>query len=193
VRDAVGHAAGHLQRALNASLGEVAASGGDALLDRVRELRGELLTGTGRPRTGSAYQEAIETRDRLRDGVQSPEAAVQANRDQVDQLRSLRLAHDEEARTQPWTTLRAAQTAAEATLAELDGLAQQRDAARGQMRQAAGLRELLRQRIAAAERQATDLATREATLAAAGAGADEARAVRRRAAAPGAAVHVPSG
>jgi hypothetical protein len=159
----------------------VAASGGDALLDRVRELRGELLTGTGRPRTGSAYQEAIEARDRLRDGVQSLEAAVQAYRDQVDQLRALRMAHDEEARTQPWTTLRAAQTQAEATLAELDGLAQQRDAAREQMQQAAALRELLRKGIAAAERQAAELATRESTLAAAGTTHEQALEAERQA------------
>jgi hypothetical protein len=182
VRDAVGHAAVHLQRALNETLGEVAASGGDAVLDRVRELRGELLTGTGRPRAGSAYQEAIDARDRLLDGVASLEAAVQAYREQVDQLRALRTAHDEEARTQPWATLRTEQGRAEAALADLDGLARQRDTLREQVRQAAGLRKLLQQGIEAADRQATGLAARESALAAAMAAHEQARDAEQQAA-----------
>ncbi|WP_043819294.1 AAA family ATPase, partial [Rubrivivax gelatinosus] len=70
----VEHAAAHLQRALNASLGEVAATGGDEVLDRVRLLRRELLTATGRP-TG-ALAEAQRAAEESAERVAETEAAV---------------------------------------------------------------------------------------------------------------------
>src|SRR5690606_8599810 len=59
LREAVGHATDHLRGALNESLGEVAASGGDELLGAVEAQRNELLTEAGgRPR--GVYKEALD-------------------------------------------------------------------------------------------------------------------------------------
>ena len=104
VHGAVEHAADHLQRALNASLGEVAASGGDDVLARITALRADLLTATGRPK--AAYLQAIEAATALAAETADLQAVAQIHRDQVDQLRGLREAHAADARDQPWQHLR---------------------------------------------------------------------------------------
>ncbi|MDO9461972.1 MAG: ATP-binding protein, partial [Alphaproteobacteria bacterium] len=104
VHGAVGHAADHLRSALEQSLGEVAASGGDDLLASVRDLRAELLTGTGKPR--AAYQQAIADADALQSQVIELSAAVAAYAEQVDQLQRQRQAHAADAAEQPWRALR---------------------------------------------------------------------------------------
>jgi len=178
VHQAVEHASDHLQTALNESLGEVAASGGDEVLARVRELRAELLTGTGRPR--AAYQQAIEDADALLAQAVALERSVQSYREQVDQLRLLREAHAVDARQQSWAALREQQAQAEAALQAIDGLARQAASERENLRRASGLRALLLQQLAAADQQQKDLAAREAALAAAIQQRDQAAALEQQ-------------
>ena len=93
--------------------------------------------------------------------------AVAAYRSQVDQLKMLRDAHAADAAAQPWVDLRARQTAAQQALATIDALASELDRAQEKLRQTGGLRDLLVQRLAAAEQQLRSLETREASLVAA--------------------------
>lgn len=161
VHDAVRHAADHLQRALDAQLGAVAASGGDELLQRVRELRGELLTGTGKPR--AALAEAIAAADTARAEAEVLAATARDYRDQVDQLRTLRGQHQAESLAAPWATLRSQLAQAEAALREAEALGAQRATQAAAVQRAEDLARLLRQQLAAAGQQAADLARRAAT------------------------------
>ena len=167
VRGAVAHAAEHLRKALDSSLGEVAASGGDALAAQVRRLRDELLTGTGKPR--AAYQKAIDDSAALAAQTEALTQATAAYRGQVDQLARLRDEHAADARAQPWQALRARQAAAEQSLSAADALAGVLAREQEQLRQASGLRALLLEPLAAAERQRDNLGARAAALAAAAA------------------------
>ena len=105
VRDAVVHAADHLRKALDESLGEVSASGGDEVVAQVRQWRDELLTGTGKPKAG--LLKAVEDATALEARVAQLQQSVAAYRGQVDQLELLRNAHAADASAQPWVALRA--------------------------------------------------------------------------------------
>lgn len=163
VRDAVGYAANHLRRALDESLGEVAASGGDELVDQVRTLRDELLTKTRKPT--AAYAKALEDAESCGARVRELQEAVTRHQELVDQLAPLREEHRADSATEPWTALRAQQAQAQQALQAAEALADQQRHARQQLEQATGLRQLLAQSVAAVERQRHDLATREAALA----------------------------
>ncbi len=165
VRDSVVNAADHLRSALDESLGEVAASGGDEVVTQVRKLRDELLTGTGKPR--AAYQNSIDDVKALEDQVIELERSVTIYRDHVDQLRQIREAHTVDAREQPWVRFREEQGLSQQALQAVDALANEREAEREKLRQISGLRALLLQRLAAADQQQRSLATRESALASA--------------------------
>jgi hypothetical protein len=161
VHDAVRHAADHLQRALDAQLGAVAATGGDELLQRVRELRAELLTATGKPR--AALAEAIAAAEAARAEAESLAATARDYRDQVDQLRTLREQHQVESQAAPWTALRTQLAQAEAAWREAEALGAQRATQAAAVQRAEDLAKLLRQQLAAADQQAADLSRRTAT------------------------------
>lgn len=165
IAEPVEHAAAHLQRALNASLGEVAATGGDEVLDRVRLLRRELLTATGRP-TGP-LAEAQRAAEESAERVAEIEAAVHGHAERVDRLKRQRDEHEAETREAPWLALRQQLAQAETALATAEGLQREHDAAAATLRQADGLAGLLRQQIADDGKRQQELATREATRAAA--------------------------
>lgn len=178
LRQAVLHAADHLRRALDQGLGDVAASGGDEVVAQVRRLRDELLTGTGKPRGELARAEdEVATLAPLLDELQR---AIATYRQQVDQLRALRDAHDADTRAQPWQALRQQQQAARQALQAAEGLQGELQRQREQLRQAQGLHALLLQRLADAERQRQGLATRQAALATASLRLDEAQATQLR-------------
>jgi hypothetical protein len=179
VRDAVVNAADHLRTALDESLGEVSASGGDEVVAQVRRWRDELLTGTGKPKAG--FLKAIDDATELEQRVAELQQAVAAYRGQVDQLKLLRDAHAADASTQPWADLRAKQAEAQQALQAAEALAGERDRAQDRLRQAAGLRDLLAQRLAAAEQQQQSLAARERSLAAASSKHEQATALEAQA------------
>lgn len=179
LHDPVLHAADHLRKALDQSLGEVAASGGDEVVNQVRRLREELLTGTGKPRAD--YARALDDAQAQAGRVAELEQAVAGYRDQVDQLALLRETHARDAQAQPWQALRAQQAQAQQALQAAQALSEQRRQALEQLDQATGLRALLTQRLLAAEQQVQDLARRESTLNAALARREQAAAAETRA------------
>ena len=162
VRGSVVHAADHLRKALDESLGEVSASGGDEVVAQVRKWRDELLTGTGKPKAG--FLKALDDATALEERVAELLQAVATYRSQVDQLKLLRDAHAADTSTQPWVALRAQQAEAQQALQAAEALAGERDAAQEKLRQVTGLRELLVQRLTSAEQQQQGLVAREAAL-----------------------------
>ncbi len=180
VRDAVGHAADHLRSALDESLGEVAASGGDEILAKIRSLRDELLTSTGKPRASSSYLQSIEAAQEFTAKVSSLEESVQTYRDQVDQLARMRETHMAETREPPWVRLREQQAQAQTALVAADSLASERDAEREKLDRISSLKDLLLQQLAAVEQQTKNLATREASLLTANARHDQCSALEQQ-------------
>ncbi len=165
LRESVSHAAGHLRKALDESLGEVASSGGDEVVRQVASMRDELLTGTGKPRAD--YAKALEGAEACAAQLRERQDAVARHQHLVDQLAPLREEHQADAAAEPWSALRARQAQAQQALQAAEALAEQQRRARQQLEQASGLRDLLAQSLAAAERQRQALAAREAALAAA--------------------------
>jgi DNA repair exonuclease SbcCD ATPase subunit len=161
VHEAVRHAADLLQRALDAQLGAVAASGGDELLQRVRELRGELLTATGKPR--AALTDAIAAAERARAEAEALDATARDYRGQVDLLRALRAEHQADEQAAPWAELRRQLAQAEAALRDAEALGAERTTQAAAVQRADDLARLLRQQLAAAGQQAAELARRAAT------------------------------
>ncbi len=161
VRQAVQHATGHLRRALDQSLGEVASSGGDDLLARVEADRNELLTpSTGAPRGRLA--EAIRAEAASKAAVDQLAEAVAVYRRQVDQLAALRREHADDEADRPWQSLREQQQAARERLDEIGrvekALADDRRHADGLADRARLLGEQLAA-FAAHEREAAERAT----------------------------------
>ncbi len=179
VREAVVNAADHLRKALDESLGEVSASGGDEVVAQVRKWRDELLTGTGKPK--ASFQKANDDATAFDARVTELQQAVATYRSQVDQLKLLRDAHAAEASTQPWVAMRAQQAAAQQALQAAEALAGERDRAQEKQRQVLGLRDLLGQRLTAAEQQQQSLVAREASLGAAASKHEQALAVQAQA------------
>ena len=165
VREAVGHAGDHLRSALDESLGDVASSGGDEIVAKVRSLREELLTGTGKPR--AAYLQSIEAAQVLAAQVSALQASIQTYRDQVDQLSRLRVAHLADTRDPPWVRLRDQLVQAQAALVAADSLASERASELEKLTRISNLKDLLLQQLAAAEQQQQNLARRESELLAA--------------------------
>jgi DNA repair ATPase RecN len=175
VHDAVTHAADHLRKALDESLGEVSASGGDEVVAQVRKWRDELLTGTGKPK--ALFLKALEDLTETEWRLSALQQDVATYRGQVDQLKLLRDAHAADAASQPWLGLRAQQASAQQALLAAEALAGGRDRALERLRQADGLRSLLAERLLAAEREQQTLLARETSLAEAALKLEQAKAL----------------
>jgi len=180
LRDVVEHAGSHLRRALDESLGEVAATGGDEVVHQIRKWRDELLMANGKPRVGPLLK-AIDDAAALATRVTELQQGVATYRSQVDQLKLLRDAHAADAAAQPWAALRAQQAQAQQQLHAVQALSGERARLQEQLRQIGGLRQLLAQRLASAAQQQQELVTREASRAAAATRHDQAVAVEGQA------------
>lgn len=157
----VAHAAEHLQRALGTSLGEVASSSGDAVLDRVENARNELLTpATGQPR--GEYAEARKKELSLAAELENLEGQVAAYRSKVDQLATLRQEHAKDSAEQPWQALRADERAAKAKLDEVGTVEKSLLAVREKVEQTAQRQVLLIANLETFDQQERDLTAREA-------------------------------
>jgi DNA repair exonuclease SbcCD ATPase subunit len=162
VRDPVGHATDHLRSALNASLGEIASSGGE-IIDIVEAQRNELLTpATGAPR--GSYAEALRRQAALAASVEALDADIATYRQKVDRLATVRREHEADAAEQPWAGFRAQEQAARARLEEARsleaGLAQDRQRAE----QLARSVQLLRSQLDAFTAEEQALERRKAAL-----------------------------
>jgi energy-coupling factor transporter ATP-binding protein EcfA2 len=172
----VGHARSHLHDALQGRAGDdpaaaLAASGGDALLDQLRQQRGALLTATGKPR--AALAEAMAQAEALQAELATLDAQVIGYRQQVDQLATLRQQQqaDEAARPAEAAAAALAQAQQQQQALQADGQRLAEDQAR--LAQLARTRELLLAQLAtqaeqqaAATQRAKDAATAAAALAA---------------------------
>jgi chromosome segregation ATPase len=165
VREAVDYATDHLRSALNDSLGEVASSSGDEVLERVRTERATLLTGTGKP-TGPLSKVATELAETLSRKTLL-EGQIATYRQQVDSLGSLRQQHAADEAERPWVRFRAELKVAEDKHASIQQLDQKLTQNRDQLTKYDDNLKLLRQQIADFEKQAQDLASREIALASA--------------------------
>lgn len=156
----VAHAAEHLQRALGASLGEVASSSGDAVLDRVESARNELLTpATGQPR--GEYADVRKRESSLAAEVESLEGQVATYRSKVDQLATLRQEQAKDSAEQPWQALRVDERAAQAKLDEVGAVEKSLQAAREKIEQTGQRQALLIANLETFDQQERDFAARE--------------------------------
>ncbi|WP_326540930.1 AAA family ATPase [Pseudorhodoferax sp.] len=173
----VRHAREHLHDALQGqgeAAGALAATGGDALLERLRKDRAELLTGTGKP-TGE-HKQAIDAVAQHQADIAALDAQIAQYREQVDRLDQLRRAHAADASQQPWDALERELAQARALQATLDASARQLGEDRQRLADLTRTRELLGQRLAALGQQEEDLARRQAALGQAEAAAQSADA-----------------
>lgn len=175
IREPVSHATDHLRRALNASLGEVAASGGDDLLASVETRRNELLTAVGGKPRGD-YAAARELEKTLEDELASLDQDIALYSQKVDRLARLRHEHASEAAEQAWVAFRAQEAGARARLDALQGVERELAGTRQQQARGEGRLRLLRSQLDAFEREEKELATRRAATAAAQHTLDEAAA-----------------
>lgn len=159
VHEPVRFATDHLRTALQATLGEVASSGGDDILERVRAERALLLTAGSRPR--GEYQKVIEDLQNASGRLAELDDQVEAYRQQVDTLAGLREQQRRDEAERPWEGYRAAQSQAEQALQAAAELQQQLARDRERLREQQGRLELLREQLAAFEQQQAELASRE--------------------------------
>lgn len=175
LREAVGHAGDHLRGALEGALGEVAASGGDALLATVEAQRAELLTEAGgRPR--GAYKEALEAEVALAGELGALDEAIARYRQRVDALAALRAEHAADEAEQPWRAFRTHQQAAAERLAAVREREAMLAATRTRAAQVDAQLALLRSQVDGFAREDEAAAARTAALEAARAALDSARA-----------------
>ena len=156
--DAVGHATDHLRRALEASFGEVASTGGDEVFEQVRAERLKLLTPTGHA-TGELKLAAgllVEATGK----VETLAAQLAAYRDQVDRFGVLNAQILAAERDQPW---KQSEAQAKSARNQLEQIARAREALaadRQLLEQAAAQIRLLEQHQAAFVEQGAKLAQR---------------------------------
>ncbi len=166
LREAVGHATDHLRGALNESLGEVAASGGDELLGAVEAQRNELLTEAGgRPR--GVYKEALDKEGALSAELARLDDEIARYRERVDALAALRREHAADEAEQPWRGFRVQQQQAEARLQATRELQAALAAERQRAAQVESRAGLLRAQLDGFARDDQALAARRAELEAA--------------------------
>lgn len=122
IHAAVTYAGDHLKSALGESLGEVASSAGDELINRVERDRAALLTGTGRP-TGD-YARINQQYDTHQIRLCELDASIATYRQQVDRLGELRQLQQEDT-SKPWEIYRGQAKEADARLTEVESWVQE--------------------------------------------------------------------
>lgn len=120
VQDSLDHAGDQLRGALHATLGAIASSQGDEVIEAVQAARDELLTSTGSPR--SAYKEALTQRNLLAGTVDDLSKNLKAYQEQVDRLGILTRVIQEEESARAWDALEAQEKAANNQLATIGNL-----------------------------------------------------------------------
>ena len=117
----VGHADTHLQSALQALVGSVASTGGDAVIDKLSAQKDALVTGARNDPRGpyaTARHELAACTDQLRD----LDGRIDRYRGQVDELDRLQSALSDLEANRPWEQLEAQRTQAQSGLDEAERL-----------------------------------------------------------------------
>lgn len=120
VQKAIEHAGDHLQSALNALVGEVASTGGDAVIEVLNAERNKLLTKTGQP-TGD-YRRLVNEREKLLEQKTALQDRVSQYRDYVDRLQSVTRDYQRDQQDRPWDKAQQQLTEAQARLTKLEQL-----------------------------------------------------------------------
>ena len=163
VQASLDHAGDHLRGALHATLGAIASSQGDEVIEAVQAAHDELLTSsTGKPR--NAFAEALKKRDLLSGKVADLTKELKTYQDQVDRLGALTRVIQEEESNRTWDALEAQEKAANdqlAAISKLRGELEQKSKERDQL---AGHIELLKATQQGLERKEKDLELRGKAL-----------------------------
>ncbi len=179
IKSSVENAADHLRKALDASVGEVASTQGDALIAKVRAERDLLLTPKDDKPRGE-LKRALDERDELQVQLAELDGRIEAYRRQVDQLAALKAEHALEQAARPWDALRLQQQAAEQALAASEVLAQQLDAEKASLQRVEERLQMVEQQLAGFEEDRRALAQREAGLSEAAQRLEAATAIEAR-------------
>lgn len=155
-----------LQGQVGAAAGALAATRGDELLEQFRAQRGELLTGTGKPR--AAYLDIAESIASLQLQAEGLDAQIATYRQQVDQLAALRQQHRADEAARPWETLRQDLAATLQRQQALQESQAQLQNDRTRLQQLEGTRGLLAKELDGLARQQSDAAQRGQALVQAG-------------------------
>lgn len=162
VHDAVLHATDHLRGALNDSLGELASSSGDEVLERVRAERAVLFTGTGKA-TGPLASVAAELL-KARADLAPMTAQVIHYREQVDRLDALCRDHAADAADAPWERSRSELERARDTYASVQRQEQALAQDRAQLERLDDSLALMREQLDTFESRVRELGVRNAAL-----------------------------
>jgi len=166
ISDAVRFAGDYLRNALGDTLGELAATSGDAVIKTIEAERNELLT----PSTGAArgiFSEALNRRSALETGLEVLRKDIEAYRTSVDRLAGLRRDHDSDDAARPWLALREQLALAQARLNEAKGLSEKKAAQDVVLKQATVQVNALRDQLQTMGRDEEALGLRETNLQAA--------------------------
>ena len=145
IEQAVEHAGDHLKSALNALVGEVASTGGDAVIEEVKGKREVLLTATGQPK--GDYKKLDKEREDLQQQVDDLQLRVEQYQGQVDRLGQLSQAFDRTEQEKPWDDARRQLDQAREQLQQVEQLEQQQEQEKNTLAQLVQNRELLEQNL----------------------------------------------
>ena len=166
----------YLQSALGATLGDIASSGGDALIARVEAERAELLTKTGKP-TGD-FKALLAECEQDREQLEALQAQIKTYREQVDRLGALRQQQSEIDAARPWEAQRDKANQAQRLLDQVKTLQSQQQQARKTLEDCARQETLYRQQLQDMAGEEKQLAQREKKHADAKQSVEECRAKR---------------
>ncbi len=157
--DAVSHASEHLRQILGESFGELASSGGDALVREVEVARNELLTPSkGEPR--GAYEAARKRSAELAEVREQLDRDILSYRASVDRLAALRRDHLRDEHEQPWGEIQRQLEVAQARLEVAQGLETQQTQALATLQQWSAQVASFRSQLEAFARDETAVTTR---------------------------------
>lgn len=117
----VGHAGSHLQDALQALVGNIASTGGDAVIDRLRAQKDTLVTGARNEPRG-AYATSRNELSTCAEQLKNLDVRIDRYRDQVDELARLQVTVKELEAARPWEQLDAQRGQSQSALDEADRL-----------------------------------------------------------------------
>lgn len=159
IEDPVGYADDYLQNALGASLGGIASSGGDALIARVEDERGALLTKGGQAR--SDYKALIAQCEEDEAQLKNLEAQIETYRKQVDRLGELRLEQQNIDAASPWEEQRKKAEQAQEKLEQVAALQSEQQRAQKTLDDSHKQQQLYRQQLQSMAAEEEQLKERE--------------------------------
>ncbi|SDU26401.1 AAA family ATPase [Halopseudomonas salegens] len=163
ISGAVSHASEHLQAALGDTLGELASSGGDRVVDAVTAQLAELQTKTGKP-TGR-YAQLVQTSREQAEKVAVLTERVAQYRSEVDQLGLLVQQQAADEQQQPWLEYRRRERETQQALDQVARLQQQQEQDLQLQEQCGNTLRLIREQIAGFKHQLEERERREQALA----------------------------